>query len=501
MRRAGTIRLLPLATSAVVLVGVLVAVVMALLGVVRLRRTSDLGALDKAHLLAQTAAVRVAATAAEDRLRLLDRIGERAGADAMVVDLSGRLVADTLVGEPPSESIESMLVAQRGFVDTSTGRAAYAVAEVGAPFRNLAVIVFVHAPAAPSSTRPFGKAVAWLAITLVSAASGAAYAFARSADDDVEYLRKRIDQMASAGAGPVAEKVPIRTLDQVGALTAAFNAMVDRFTAAERAYNADLAEADSLDQARARFLAVLSHEMRTPLHGVLGFADVLLSEVDGPLSASAREDVEIIRQSAENLRGLIDDILELSAIETGNLRLERRTHDLRVIGQRALKESSSLAVKKGLTLTLDAPAPVMADIDSRRIRQILVNLISNAIKFTTEGSVVVRVSQREGMGVIEVIDTGPGIQPNELALIFEEFKQVGDITSQRKGTGLGLAIARRLARMHDGSLTASSELGHGACFRLELPLAPIGSRPADTTIDPLDSFAKVRVIPDAGSGL
>lgn len=466
---------------------------MAALGFVRLRRTSDLGALDKAYLIATTAAVRLAATAPEDRMHLLERIGERAGADGMLVDLHGHILVDTLVGTPPSDSLERMLIERRGFVEISTGRSAYAVAELGAPFRDLAVVAFVHAPAAPSSTRPFGKAVAWLAITLVSAASGAAYAFSKNANDDVEFVQRRIDQMASAGVGPVAERVPIRTLDQVGALTAAFNAMVDRFSAAERAYKADLAEADSLDQARARFLAVLSHEMRTPLHGVLGFADVLLSEVDGPLNPSAREDVEIIRASAENLRGLIDDILDLSAIETGNLRLERHPRDLRGVAERALKESSSLAVAKGLSLTLAAGDRVIADIDARRVRQILVNLISNAIKFTSEGSVTVRVFERDERAVVEVIDTGPGISSQELAVVFEEFKQVGDLASQRKGTGLGLAIARRLARMHDGALTASSELGHGATFRVELPLAPPGvSSGFSEAAELADSLGKIR---------
>src|SRR6185295_9961407 len=133
--------------------------------------------------------------------------------------------------------------------------------------------------------------------------------------NDVTYVRRRITAMADVDAVPAGgAPIPVRALDQVGVLTSAFNTLVDRFTAAERSYRQDLTFASALDKERSAFLAALSHELRTPLNAILGFADVLLSEVEGTLDAATREELEVIRAAAGHLRSLIDDILELSAL-------------------------------------------------------------------------------------------------------------------------------------------------------------------------------------------
>src|SRR5207247_8401861 len=131
-----------------------------------------------------------------------------------------------------------------------------------------------------------------------------------------------IVEMAREGAGPSGKSVAVRDTDQVGILTSAFNSLVERFTAAEHAYQHDLAGALAFDRDRSAFLAALSHELRTPLNAILGFADVLLAEVDGPLSDEARENLTVLRRSADHLRVLIHDILGLSALESGELRLD-----------------------------------------------------------------------------------------------------------------------------------------------------------------------------------
>jgi signal transduction histidine kinase len=467
--RPGALPLVPFAPAIVVVVGIAVAVVMAAFGLVELRTSSDDAALAKAQALAAVMATRVRVIPAEDRDASMDRFAQRIGADLMLVDVQGTVLSDTAVGEPPVRPVVEMLLDERGFVDTATGRAAFAGASLGVPYAHLSVLAFVHAPAAPPGSRELLQAVSFLAAVLVSIAGYAAYRFSKNARDDVEFVRRRVERMAGAEAEPLGEEVPIRAFDQVGVFTSAFNELLERFAAAERTYRHDLSQADALDRARARFLATLSHELRTPLNAILGFADVLLSEVDGPLTASAREDLSVIRTSGEHLRALIDDVLDLSALEMGSLRLERRAVDAYAIAEEVVRAAAPQVQEKGLSISLSGDRATMAWADARRLRQILGNLVGNAVKFTGEGRVEVVVHRYDGAVVIDVTDTGPGIPEAERAGVFEEYRQVGDLASRRKGTGLGLAIARRLTAMHEGQLSLASETGKGSIFRVELP--------------------------------
>jgi signal transduction histidine kinase len=267
-------------------------------------------------------------------------------------------------------------------------------------------------------------------------------------------------------------------------LTAAFNVLVTRFAAAERTYRADLAQATDMDKERSEFLAGLSHELRTPLNAILGFAHVLESEVDGPLSDEARESLEIIRTSGEHLRQLIDDILELSALETGTLQLSRSPIDVHQVAEEVVREATATVANKPLTLEVEGTNGLYAFSDKRRVRQILTNLVSNATKFTTRGSVTVRVDARGSFVVLTVKDTGPGIPREQTAAIFEEYRQLGDARA-RGGTGLGLAITKRLVLMHGGTIDVISEMGRGSTFTVTLPRceanqAPDGANVADS---------------------
>jgi signal transduction histidine kinase len=473
--RPGALPLVPLAPTVVVLVGVAVAMMMMAFGLVQLRLTSDDGASEKARVLSRALSLRLRSVAFEDRTEAVAQTARRTGVDLMLVDVDGRVLEDTGVGPRPGMPVREMLVAGAGFSTTPTGRAAFAASELSPPFSHLSLIVFVHAPAAPAGARSLARAVALLAAILISVAASVAYSFSRNARDDVDFVRKRIERMTQATAGSLGEPVPIRTFDQVGVVTSAFNSLLERFKAAERAYRHDLGQADALDRSRARFLAALSHELRTPLNAILGFADVLLSEVDGPLPPSAREDLEVIRASGEHLRALIDDILDLSAMETGSLRLDRRSVDVRRVAEQVVREAQPLlAARAGaLSVLVTGEESAVAWADAKRLRQILANLVGNAVKFTPHGQVSVDVRTIDGASgarvVIEVRDTGPGIAEAEAAGIFEEYRQAGDAASRRKGTGLGLAIARRLTLMHEGSLGVRSELGKGSTFRVELP--------------------------------
>lgn len=451
-----------------VLVGIGVALGMLLLGLVHLRRASDDEAIARASLLASALAARVRPVAAEDREVVIEALARRAAVDLILSNQQGQLLAETVRG-PLDGSIRELLVTRRGFIGLPTGRAAFAVQELDAPFAHLALIVFVHAPSTPAGARGLLKAVAALATLLILMAAGVALVFSRDARDDVRYVQTRLIELAREAGGTHGAQIPIRTFDQVGVVTAAFNGLLERFAAAERAYRHDLQRAEALDLARARFLAMLSHELRTPLNAILGFADVLLAEAEGPLTPSAREDLDAIRSSGEHLRSLIDDILDLSAMETGNLRLERRWIDPFEIAEQVVREVQPLLLGRPVSLFLAGAPGLRIWADPRRVRQILANLIGNAVKFTAEGQVAVRVEGSEYEVSIQVSDSGPGIPEAERATIFLEYRQAGDASSRRKGTGLGLAIAQRLARAHEGKITLVSEVGQGSTFTVTLP--------------------------------
>src|SRR6185436_2409821 len=155
----------------------------------------------------------------------------------------------------------------------------------------------------------------------------------------VRFVRERIVAMARAKHQPGGKPIPVGSVDQVGLLTSAFNGLVERFTAAERAYRQDLAGALAYDRDRSAFLAALSHELRTPLNAILGFTEVLLAEVDGPLSDEARENLMVVRTGGEHLRSLIGDILDLSALESGELQLSRRQVDVFSVAEEVVREA------------------------------------------------------------------------------------------------------------------------------------------------------------------
>jgi signal transduction histidine kinase len=310
-------------------------------------------------------------------------------------------------------------------------------------------------------------------VILLAAGGFVGFALARDVHADVLYVRDQIVSMAEARTSSQTKAIPVRTIDQVGELTASFNTLVERFQAAERAYRQDLSEAKNFDKDRAAFLAALSHELRTPLNSILGFADVLLNEIDGPLSAEAHENLTVVRTSGEHLRSLIDDILALSALESGEFRLSREQFDLREVAEDVVTEARVTAHGKGLTITLNVAGPhgsTMAYADRRRVRQIFTNLISNAVKFTSRGGVSVRLEKNGDEVITKVSDTGPGIAEEQLEAIFEEFRQADSQSVRRMGTGLGLSITRRLVQMHGGIVRAESHLGKGTTMTVRLPI-------------------------------
>lgn len=246
---------------------------------------------------------------------------------------------------------------------------------------------------------------------------------------------------------------------------------------AEAELNQALSDANAANAAKSAFLAAMSHEVRTPLNGVLGMAQAMARDALPPKQA---ERLEIIRQSGENLLGILNDVLDLSKIEAGKLEMEIIEFDLGEVMTGAHGAFSALAAQKGLRFDLHvAPRAVGAYLgDPLRLRQVLNNLISNAIKFTEQGGVEVRVDRDDGMLIVAVEDTGMGISPDALTRLFNKFEQ-GDLSTTRRfgGTGLGLAICQDLVRLMDGEISAVSAVDAGATFTIRLPLEHVGCVP------------------------
>jgi signal transduction histidine kinase len=463
--------LLELAPTLVVVLGIAVAAIVGLLGFLQLRARGDEAVALRSQVLALTLAERLRATSSADRPAVVERAAQRSSAELLLVQHDGRVVVDASLGAPQAPELVDLLVAGQGTTHTRVGRTRFFAAPLGAPAQHLSLLVFVPAPELPFATRSLLASVAALTALLVGAAAFVAFAFARDVYEDVAYVRERIVEMANEGASPAGKPVPVRDTDQVGILTSAFNLLVERFTAAEHAYQHDLAGALAFDRDRSAFLAALSHELRTPLNAILGFADVLLAEVDGPLSDEARDNLTVLRRSADHLRALIDDILDLSALESGELRLEIAPVDVFSVAAEIAREARVTAQGKELTVTL-AGRSSTAWADPRRVRQILGNLVGNAVKFTRAGHVDLAVDLEGDDVVMSVADTGPGIPPEQQAAIFEEYWQAPSSKQARVGAGLGLAITRRLVRMHGGKIELESEIGKGSKFTVRLPINP-----------------------------
>lgn len=473
---------LALAPAVVVIVGIAAAVAIATLGTAHLRGQSDASAQLRSRVLATTVAARLSATSEEDRHALLERAAQRSGAEFLLVEQNGALAVDATLGAPPPTEIVELLVAGEGETRTTLGKVRYFASPLASPNQHLSLLALVAAPETPFATGSLVVSIAALTTLLIGAAALVAFALARDLHSDIRFLRERIVEMAHESAEPVGQHIPVRSLDQIGLLTSAFNLLVDRFMAAERAYRQDLLGALAYDRDRSAFLAALSHELRTPLNAILGFTDVLLSEVDGPLSAEARENLRVVRSSGDHLRALIGDILDLSALESGELRLECRIVDVHPIVAAVIREAEVIAANKSLRMEL-VGKPATAYADPLRVRQIVSNVLGNALKFTDKGGVMVRVDPRDGGVAVSVTDTGPGIALEEQEAIFQEYWQSRAAEQRRLGTGLGLAITRRLVQMHRGFIDLKSQPGKGSTFTIVLPSRPPPS-PARTLPPP-----------------
>jgi len=238
-----------------------------------------------------------------------------------------------------------------------------------------------------------------------------------------------------------------------------------------------LERAEAADRLKSAFLATMSHELRTPLNSIIGFTGIVLQELAGPLNAEQAKQLGMVRGSARHLLDLINDVLDISKIEAGQMEIRPEDVDLRASVERVVATVRPLAERKGLALAAELPQEIPAmRSDRRRVDQILLNLVNNAIKFTDQGAVTLTLESgalADGRAAVQirVVDTGIGIKPHDLETLFQPFRQVDTgLARQHEGTGLGLAISRRLTELLGGEIRAESAWGVGSTFIVTLPL-------------------------------
>jgi signal transduction histidine kinase len=292
------------------------------------------------------------------------------------------------------------------------------------------------------------------------------YAISWSLIEPVKRINMSLREIA---AGDFSKRVTVVNRDELGDLAANLNRMDDELG---RLYT----QLETANRHKSEFLANMSHELRTPLNAVLGFSEILLQRMFGPLNEKQEEYLRDIRESGAHLLSLINDILDLSKIEAGRMELEVKDFDLPQAVSDAMILVRERAMRRELALDVAIDAGVATvRADERKIKQVLLNLLSNAIKFTPEGGrITVRATQGNGCVQVSVRDTGIGIAPEDQGVIFEEFRQVGSSAAKQEGTGLGLALCRKFIELHGGTIWLSSEVGKGSAFTFALPVTREG---------------------------
>jgi signal transduction histidine kinase len=225
-------------------------------------------------------------------------------------------------------------------------------------------------------------------------------------------------------------------------------------------------------QHKSQFLANMSHELRTPLNAILGYTELMADGIYGQLPEKTLGVLKRLESNGRHLLGLINDVLDLSKIEAGQLVLELSDYSLEDIAQTVRSTLEPLAADKKLAFKVEmVPKMPAGHGDGRRLTQVVINLVGNAIKFTDVGEVVIKATATDGSFHLSVRDTGPGISAADQAKLFQEFQQADNaITRKKGGTGLGLAISKRIIEMHGGKIWVESQLGHGSTFAFTLPV-------------------------------
>ena len=277
-------------------------------------------------------------------------------------------------------------------------------------------------------------------------------------------------RLAEIAAGDFSSHVDVSNRDELGVLAANVNQMNDELG---RLYE----ELETVSRHKSDFLANMSHELRTPLNSIIGFSEVLQRQMFGTLNEQQLGYVDDVLESGHHLLSLINDILDLSKVEAGRMELKLTDVSLPEALQSGLTMHGERATRGGISMGLNVePDDIVIQADERKLRQVVFNLLSNAVNFTPAGGRIdVSAHMSDGIVEVAVADTGAGIAPEDQELIFEEFQQArGDSSRRQEGTGLGLPLARKFIELHGGRLWVESSVGTGSTFRFTLPVKQPG---------------------------
>jgi signal transduction histidine kinase len=293
-------------------------------------------------------------------------------------------------------------------------------------------------------------------------ALGLGYAISWSLVGPVKEIQAQLTQVA---AGDFTQRIRVNNRDELGALADNVNQMSEELG---RLYQ----QLEAASQHKSQFLANMSHELRTPLNAILGYTELVVDGIYGAPPEKMNTVLKRIESNGKHLLGLINAVLDLSKIEAGQLVLDLADYSLKEVVQSVCNAVESLATEKKLALKVEVPSDLPPGrADERRLTQVLLNLVGNAIKFTDNGEVVITAASNDGAFNISVRDTGPGISPADQAKLFQEFQQADNSTTHKKGgTGLGLAISKRIIEIHGGKIWLDSRIGHGSTFSFTLPI-------------------------------
>ncbi len=289
------------------------------------------------------------------------------------------------------------------------------------------------------------------------------YRVSVSSRDEIGYLARSFNRMAHSLRQRKEE------LQAHGEELARLNARLSEQQEELRRINVELAAAS---RHKSEFLANMSHELRTPLHAVIGFTELLATGTYGPLPPQVEEPLQEIRQNAKRLMGLISDVLDLAKIEAGRMELSCFEYLVPEVVESVAATVRPLAEQKGLRLAVEVELGLPEGYgDAQRIRQALLNLAGNAVKFTEAGEIWIRARRQDGTFLFQVADTGAGVPGEVLERIFEPFRQAdASVTREHGGVGLGLSIAKRFVEMHGGRIWAESTPGRGSLFAFRIPI-------------------------------
>ena len=225
-----------------------------------------------------------------------------------------------------------------------------------------------------------------------------------------------------------------------------------------------------LDKLKSMFIASMSHELRTPLNSIIGFTGIVLKGMSGELTGDQRWQLTMAKTSADHLLNLINDVIDVSKIEAGMVDLDIEQFDLSALVQDVKKLLKTVADEQGLGITLEMPERLVVTSDERRTKQIIINFVNNAIKFTDKGRIVIKMSEKDNKAEVSVVDTGIGIKKEDMSKLFWVFSRIRTENRLTEGSGLGLYLSKKIADLLGGALKAESEFGKGSTFTFTLPL-------------------------------